>query len=541
MNVISTGVFTSADVYLVQGAFAITTNNMFQGTMWILKNSVLGTGATLGTASYQVYDKAGNAVSGMSQSGIVADANGQFKITAVASNLNQTLDHYLVKISITMDSAVRTGYEALIEPIPEYKVDGAFSIDSSNQLNATFWASANEEAVTNVARLGTASYQVYDKNGTIIPALTQSGLSPDSNGLYHITPVASSLSSDLTHYVVKTSINVDGILRTTYLPIIGGTPDYAVMGAFVVNSTNQFQGTIWALKNSVLAVSPGANMGTASYTVYDRNGSAVGGLSQSGITVSGNGQYIITPVTSPLNESMDHYLVKVTVNVDGVDRTSYVSLIEDKPEYEINGVANLDDTNTLQGSFWMSQDEKMVTSGLGTGSYQVYTANGTVVGSLSQSGIVANGNGVYVITPVALPPSVDPKSSYAIKITITANGVQRSDFIPIQQGVKDYGVRAVFSINASNQLQGTFWGMVDDIKADQSILDTASYIIYDKDGIAVGGLTETGITADSNGLFKTTPVSAILLTDLTHYTAKITINIAGSDRVSFKSFTLLGN
>ena len=54
------------------------------------------------------------------------------------------------------------------------------------------------------------------------------------------------------------------------------------------------------------------------------------------------------------------------------------------------------------------------------------------------------------------------------------------------------------------------------------------------------GLSETGITSDGQGLYQTTPVSAALITDLTHYVAKITIDVAGENRVAFKGFTLLG-
>jgi hypothetical protein len=72
-------------------------------------------------------------------------------------------------------------------------------------------------------------------------------------------------------------------------------------------------------------------------------------------------------------------------------------------------------------------------------------------------------------------------------------------------------------------------------------LGTASYTVYDKDGTAVSGLTESGLSADSNGRYKTTAVSATLLTNLTHYTVKIAITVNGIERVSYKGFTLLGN
>jgi len=41
-------------------------------------------------------------------------------------------------------------------------------------------------------------------------------------------------------------------------------------------------------------------------------------------------------------------------------------------------------------------------------------------------------------------------------------------------------------------------------------------------------------------MFHSTPISSALLTDLTHYTAKITIIVAGQSRTVIKGFTLLG-
>lgn len=82
--------------------------------------------------------------------------------------------------------------------------------------------------------------------------------------------------------------------------------------------------------------------------------------------------------------------------------------------------------------------------------------------------------------------------------------------------------RGVFSLNASNQLQATFWIVQDGVLV-QSNLGTASYQIYDKDGVAITGLTQSGISPDGGSLYKTTPVAATLMYDLSHYTAKVTI------------------
>ena len=91
-----------------------------------------------------------------------------------------------------------------------------------------------------------------------------------------------------------------------------------------------------------------------------------------------------------------------------------------------------------------------------------------------------------------------------------------------------YEPRAVFSINASNQLQGTFW-ITKNGTVMKSDLGTASYAIRDKDRALIG-ISETGLTPDINGLYEITPVSASLILDLTHYTVDLEISADSDDR-----------
>lgn len=112
--------------------------------------------------------------------------------------------------NVISDSAISTG---LASGAPLYKTHSVFSINSSNQLKGTFWATVNN--LRTVTALGTANYQVYDSAGNIIISLTESGIIADVNGLFTITPVISPLV-DLTHYVVKVGIVIDGVERVTY-------------------------------------------------------------------------------------------------------------------------------------------------------------------------------------------------------------------------------------------------------------------------------------------------------------------------------------
>jgi hypothetical protein len=84
-----------------------------------------------------------------------------------------------------------------------------------------------------------------------------------------------------------------------------------------------------------------------------------------------------------------------------------------------------------------------------------------------------------------------------------------------------YEARAVFSISASNEFQGTFW-VVKNGQQLLSNLGEASYLVRDQNGNTVG-IVESSIVADSNGLYQITPVQANAILDLTHYTVEVSI------------------
>jgi len=65
----------------------------------------------LGVANYTVYDASGNTVSGLTQSGIIADINGRFAITPTSAALLTDLTHYTVKIGIVHDGTEHVAYK----------------------------------------------------------------------------------------------------------------------------------------------------------------------------------------------------------------------------------------------------------------------------------------------------------------------------------------------------------------------------------------------------------------------------------------------
>lgn len=109
---------------------------------------------------------------------------------------------------------------APLEPVPVfvdiYEAHGTFSINAGNELQASLWATKNGEVVT--ANLGDANYLIYDKNNNPF-GISQVSISPDANGAYKITPVSAILIQDLTHYLVKIGIVVDGFERVAYVGI----------------------------------------------------------------------------------------------------------------------------------------------------------------------------------------------------------------------------------------------------------------------------------------------------------------------------------
>ncbi len=324
MDVISTGVLTAIDMYEVDGAFSLAPGGNLQGTIWAKKNLELCTpsNVTLGTASYQVYDKNGNTVSGMNQSGIVADSNGQFKITPVASSLSEQLNHYVIKVSIDIDSEVRNDYVPIVQKIPSFKINGNNSFNTDGDFIGLFWAEdESHNIVSDPVRLGLGSYDVLDSNGDVVMGFGETGISPNAQGVYVITPVSGVNPDELLLSTGRVTVVVDGKNRTTYMPVNIKQISHEVKSVFSINALNQLQATMWVSRDDGLVQL--TNLGTASYTVYDKDGIAVVGLTESGLTADANGRYKITPVSAALLTDLTHYTVKVEIIVLGISRIAY--------------------------------------------------------------------------------------------------------------------------------------------------------------------------------------------------------------------------
>jgi len=94
---------------------------------------------------------------------------------------------------------------------------------------------------------------------------------------------------------------------------------------------------------------------------------------------------------------------------------------------ECKAVFSITNANMFQGELWFSYDGSVVTTLLGAGSYTVYDDTDAPVPTFTQSGITANGNGVYVITPIDAS-ALDPFRHYRVKIQIVQDSVTYTSY-----------------------------------------------------------------------------------------------------------------
>lgn len=95
-----------------------------------------------------------------------------------------------------------------VETEPTMQVCAVGSINASNQFECTFWINKNGELLD--SNLGTAEYKIRDKSGALVSGMAQTGIAPDINGYFRITPVLAPLIYDLTHYVIEISVSAEG-------------------------------------------------------------------------------------------------------------------------------------------------------------------------------------------------------------------------------------------------------------------------------------------------------------------------------------------
>lgn len=209
--------------------------------------------------------------------------------------------------------------------ITSAQISGVFAVNTSGELISSFWVNDLEGIIDNPSRLGLASYVIYNDAGSVVSGMSESGITPDANGFFAITPIASTLNLDNTYYTVKVTIEVDNIDITYNLPITypEAGPVYEVCGVVSINAINQIQSSFWVNKNGETSTT---NLGTCSYVVKNKSGAAIG-ISQSGITANASGKFNSTPVNASLIYDLEHYVLEIELTADGAIRKGTIGLV----------------------------------------------------------------------------------------------------------------------------------------------------------------------------------------------------------------------
>jgi|694.fasta_scaffold19121_10 hypothetical protein len=205
------------------------------------------------------------------------------------------------------------------------QIGGVFAVNEQNQLIASFWAVDNEGVINNPARLGFASYVIYDEQSSLVPGMAESGIAANAQGFFEIAPVASVLDLNNTYYTVMVTIEIDGVDITYNLPITypEAGPQYDTRAVFSINASNELQGSLWVTKENQKVVS---NLGLASYSIRNKSGALIG-ISQSNIAADANGVFQITPVNASAIVDFNHYTVDISIVADGLSRSGVVGLV----------------------------------------------------------------------------------------------------------------------------------------------------------------------------------------------------------------------
>jgi hypothetical protein len=90
----------------------------------------------------------------------------------------------------------------------KYEIKCGLHVSANNAFYGTFWLEGNQGVID--TGLSTGSYTVYDADRNASATLTQTGITPDVNGIYRLTPVSAAELIDLTHFDIEFEASVDG-------------------------------------------------------------------------------------------------------------------------------------------------------------------------------------------------------------------------------------------------------------------------------------------------------------------------------------------
>ena len=103
-------------------------------------------------------------------------------------------------------------------------------------------------------------------------------------------------------------------------------------------------------------------------------------------------------------------------------------MLSGQVKYEGIAVLSIDPANNLEGRFYLLGDGKAVKTLLGTADFSIYDESETIIPSFTQTGISANANGVYTLSPVTAV-SLDPFTNYRCRIAIIHNSIVHESYV----------------------------------------------------------------------------------------------------------------
>lgn len=112
------------------------------------------------------------------------------------------------------NNAYFEGGDGLGQTAELYQPTMGASIDN-NLLYLTFTMHVNGQQVK--TNLGDAEYRVFNRAGTLVAGLSQTGISPNAEGIFVATPVSAGSLLDLNHYEFEVTINYQGIDRVAMI------------------------------------------------------------------------------------------------------------------------------------------------------------------------------------------------------------------------------------------------------------------------------------------------------------------------------------
>lgn len=319
-------------------------------------------------------------------------------------------------------SVISTGINLMADM---YEIKGAWSRDNTNQFRLTLWALKNGQTATQSnSSLATASFEIFDKTNTPV-GMSELNIPASANGQFISTAIPSLIEHENTHYLIKSTISVDGVDRTGYVTIENRELPYDIGSTLYVNANNELVGSLWITEDEVIVTSDVTIM---YYQVYDSNGNPVVGMTESNIPIDANGLFNIAPKPSTLNQYLHAYSVMVVANVDGIIHSSFLTIPKKVPNYESKGAFQINALNQWITTFWATADGSLVTgSRLGTANYIVYDSSGTPVAGLSQTGITPDVTGKFYGTLVSAILITD-LTLYTVKIGIIVDGIERVSY-----------------------------------------------------------------------------------------------------------------